>query len=239
MNKQLVEQFMTLVKIDSATGDEDEITTYLLNWFKKRNIFVKKDTYGNIYAQIPGNKLPLFFSAHMDTVEPGKNIKPIIHNGYISSDGSTILGGDNKAALAAMLCAADHFIQSKIDHREIEFIFTRSEEVGNYGAIHFDYRLLHAKTGFCFDSGNPVGTIIQASPFYERFDITVKGKAAHASRPYDANNVLYFLSSFLREVTLGKLDDDSIINIGVIQGGDVRNTIPGELIIKGEIRSFI
>lgn len=239
MNKSLIDIFFQLVKIDSPTGNEQQVAIFILKYLKPFVDILKKDKKGNIYARIDGKGEPLFFASHMDTVEPGKGVKPQIKKDHITSDGSTILGADNKVAIAGMLELAHYLRTSKITHRPIEFIFTYSEEVGNYGAINFDYKWLNSKTGFCFDSICPVGTIIQASPFYERFDIKIKGKAAHASLPHVANNTLYFLSSFLNEITFGKLDDDSILNIGIVRSGDVRNTIPGELIIKGEIRSFI
>lgn len=239
MNKTLIDTFFQLVKIDSPTGNEQLVANFILNYLKQYADILKKDKKGNIYARIDGVGEPIFFASHMDTVEPGRGIKPQIKKGYITSDGTTILGADNKTAIACMLELAHLFKTSKITHRPIEFIFTYSEEVGNYGAINFDYSWLKSKSGYCFDSICPVGTIIQASPFYERFDIKIKGKAAHASLPHIANNTLYFLSSFLNKINLGKLDVDSILNVGVVQVGDVRNTIPGELIIKGEIRSFI
>lgn len=240
MNKSLIDIFFQLVKIDSPTGNEQQVANFILDYLKQFADTLKKDKKGNIYARIDGVGEPIFFASHMDTVEPGRGIKPQIKKGYITSDGKTILGADNKMAIACILELAHYLKRTKTTtHRPIEFLFTYSEEVGNYGAINFDYSWLKSKSGYCFDSICPVGTIIQASPFYERFDIKVEGKAAHASLPHIANNTLYFLSSFLKEIKLGKLDNDSILNVGIVQGGDVRNTIPGELIIKGEIRSFM
>ncbi|OGK63022.1 hypothetical protein A2334_01445 [Candidatus Roizmanbacteria bacterium RIFOXYB2_FULL_38_10] len=239
MNNNLVDVFIKLVQIDSVTGYEKKITDFLVSYLKGMVDIVKKDSYGNVYARIDGEGKPIFFASHMDTVEPGRGIKPKIKKGYIVSDGTTILGADNKVAIAGMLEIARLIKKSKVLHRPVEFLFTLSEEVGNYGAINFDYSMLRSKLGYCFDTSRPVGTIVDASPFYERFDIIIKGKAAHASLPEQANNVLFFLASLLKEVPLGQLDEDTILNIGVLQSGHVRNTIPGELTFKGEIRSFV
>lgn len=239
MNTNLLNIFLELVQIDSPSGKEGEMAEYVKAYLNSLVDEVKKDIHGNIFARTKGEGEPLFFISHMDTVEPGCGVTAQIKNGYVTSDGTTILGADNKAAVACILEALCFFKSSKIKHRPIELIFTYSEEVGNYGAINFDYSWLQAKIGYCFDSISPVGTIIQASPYYERFDIKILGKAAHASCPHEANNILHFLTSLLNEITLGKLDDDSLMNIGVVHGGDVRNTIPGELVIKGEIRSFV
>ena len=179
-----------------------------------------------------------FFSAHMDTVEPGKGISPRIDGDYIVSDGTTILGTDNKLALACMLVLACDLVLTHSSHCPLEFVFTRSEEIGNYGALHFDYSLLRSKRGLCFDSGNPVGTIVRASPFYDRFDIIFSGQSAHASRPDQARNVLFPFADLLARFPPGKLDDYSVLNYGVVQAGSVRNTIPGELRVFGEVRSF-
>ena len=154
------------------------------------------------------------------------------------SDGTTILGGDNKAAIAGILEAVLRIKELKGEYKTIELVFTCSEEVGNYGAIGFDYKLLHSKFGFCIDSSDPVGTVVLAAPFYERFDVAVIGKEAHPSRPKEAINTVLILKDILNKITVGQLDTDTILNIGAIQIGRVRNTIPGDLLFRGEIRSF-
>jgi tripeptide aminopeptidase len=237
MNR-LLETFFTIVQIDSVTGEEAKISEYLYDYLNGKVDVLKKDALGTIYAKINGVGTPLFFSAHMDTVEPGRGIKPRIENGYVVTDGTTILGGDNKTALACIVEIVDILHESKMKHRPLEIIFTTSEEVGNYGAVGFDYGWLESTEGYCFDSGNPIGTVVIASPFYDRFDLKLIGKEAHASRPENAVNVLGGLKKLLTRVTFGKIDDISIFNFGVIVGGSVRNTIPGSMTINGEIRSF-
>jgi len=236
MSNQLIKTFTQICQIDSPTGKEAKMADFVFNYLKDLGVFVKKDKFGNVYAKV-GNHPKIFLSAHLDTVEPGRGIKPKIGKEYITSDGTTILGADNKVAVACILETTREIIFEK-NPASFEIIFTLSEEVGNYGAINFDYTLLSSKIGFCFDSSNPLGTIITASPFYERFDIKIIGKEAHASLPNEAINVLPFFSQLLKKQKLGKIDKYSLFNIGVIQSGYVRNTIPGEMIIKGEIRSF-
>ncbi|GAB4218937.1 MAG: tripeptidase T [Candidatus Microgenomates bacterium] len=233
---ELINLFTTICQIDSPTGEEQKMVDFVFNYLKKLNIFVKKDSFGNIYARI-GNNPKVFLSAHLDTVEPGRGIKPKINKDYITSDGTTILGADNKVAVATILQATKEIIKEN-KNISFEIIFTLSEEIGNYGAINFDYKLLQSKIGFCFDSSNPLGTIITASPFYERFDLKIIGQEAHASLPDKAKNVLFPLFEILKKQKLGKIDRYTLFNIGKINAGYVRNTIPGELIINGEIRSF-
>lgn len=238
MTNRLIDTFFRVVQIDSVTGEETEISNFLHAFLESKVDVLKRDSRGTIYARIHGKGTPIFFSAHMDTVEPGRGIKPHIEDGYVVTDGTTILGGDNKTAVACILELVSALAESSDEHRPLEIIFTTSEEVGNYGAVGFDYSLLEATEGYCFDSGNPVGTVVIASPFYDRFDLTLNGKEAHASRPEKALNVLSGFRTLLDTVQFGKLDEISIFNFGVIEGGSVRNTIPGFLSIKGEIRSF-
>lgn len=232
----LISLFTKICQIDSPTGEEKKMADFVFEYLKNLKVFVKKDYFGNVYARV-GNNPKIFLSAHLDTVEPGRGIKPQIKDDYIISDGTTILGADNKVAVASILQVANEIIGEK---RQVSFeiVFTLSEEVGNYGAINFDYKFLQSKIGFCFDSSNPLGTIITASPFYERFDIEIIGKEAHASKPDEAINVLPFFAEIIKSQKLGQVDKYSLFNIGVFQGGYVRNTIPGTMIIKGEIRSF-
>lgn len=238
-NQHLLDTFLKLVKIDSPSGNENTLATYLINNLKDKLDIVQKDRYGNIYGRLNGEGNPLFFTGHLDTVEPGRGIKPQIKDGYITSDGTTILGADNKSSLACMLQTIMELKTKKIPHFTLEFIFTKEEETTNAGAQNFDYSLLQAKKGFCFDSVSPLGTIILGSPFYERFDLNIIGKAAHASKPEQGINVLSVIKEVLNHFPLGKLDDNTIFNIGTFTGGYVRNTVPSGLTIQGEIRGFV
>jgi len=230
--------FFELVGIDSPTGFEDDVVNFVVRFFEKRNIKTHKDKFGNIIIRLEGVGEPLFLSAHMDTVEPGRGVKPIVKNHIIKSSGKTVLGADNKVALAGILCLVDELINTKTAHRPLDLVFTRHEESENLGAINLDYKLITAKNGFIFDSAKPVGTIIIASPFYLRFDIEILGNSSHASRPENANNCVLVFTDAMKKIKLGKIDSKTIANIGVISAGHVRNTIPGEMKLSGEVRSF-
>ena len=104
------------------------------------------------------------FSAHMDTVVPGENIKPQIRDGYIYSDGTTILGSDDKAGIAAILEAIRHIKENNIEHGDIELVFFIAEEGGLFGSKHLDYSLVQSKMAFILDSGGPVGDVIVQGP---------------------------------------------------------------------------
>jgi tripeptide aminopeptidase len=233
----LVSLFLDLVKVDSPTGKEERVANFICDRIKDVADTVKMD-HGNVFAHIDGNGEPIFLSAHIDTVEPGVGIKPKTDGNLITSDGTTILAADDKAAVAAIINAAESLHKKGLQHRPIDILFTRSEESYNFGAVEFDYGLLQAKAGFCFDAAHPVGTIIKASPYYENFTLVIKGKAVHASTPDRGVNALLAFSEIMTRAKFGALDEESVANVGLLETGTAINTVPGELTAKGEFRSF-
>jgi len=233
-----VDIFLDLIRIDSPTGDEDGIAKFIQDYLQNLNLKSEIDKAGNVLAEIPGNKKleTLILTAHMDTVEPGRGIRPIIDKaGNITSSGDTILGADNKAGVAGILSVLG---QLSPEHHPLELIFTVSEESDNLGAKKLDYKKLRAKKGFSFDTSDLVlGDLVLSAPFYTRFDVSILGKFAHASRPDNAVSVLPELNKILSQIKLGVVTKNTLINIGVINSGFVRNAVPGEVIIKGEVRS--
>ncbi|MEK7517126.1 MAG: M20/M25/M40 family metallo-hydrolase [Patescibacteria group bacterium] len=237
--KILTKTFFDLVKIDSPSGQEKKISSYLLRKFLSLGLSPHLDKQRNVFVKVPGQGFPLLLSAHMDTVEPGRNIRPIIKNGIIKSDGTTILGADNKAAVAVLVEILKYLHAKKLNHRSLEIVFTASEEVANLGAANLDYGGVLAKEGYIFDNPNPIGTIISGSPFYNRFDISISGKSTHSSKPQDGINVIPIFIHAMRDINLGKVSENTLVNIGVVRSGHVRNSVPGEMIIEGEVRSFL
>ncbi len=237
MPNSLLDIFVRLVKVYSPSGREENIAKLILSEIDKY-ADATEDSFGNIYARIDGVGTPLFLCAHMDNVEPCDNIKPLIKNGLIQSDRTTVLGADNKAAVAAIIGMAQKISKSREQHRPIELIFTRSEESGNYGAINFNYGLLEAKEGFCFDSVSKIGTIVSSSPTYERFDISLIGKGAHASKPQGSNNPINGFISLQKEIKTGIISNDMMANVGIVKIGSARNAVPETVSIAGEMRSI-
>jgi tripeptide aminopeptidase len=154
----------------------------------------------------------------------------------IKAKGQTILGADNKISIAVILEVLER-LQQEI-HRPIEILFTVDEESTNNGAKLFDYSKLKSKRGLIMDCALPIGSIVIASPAYTRFDIEIIGKAGHAAYPDRANNILPALGALLSTSITGKLDEQSILNVGLGEFGSSRNTIPGTAVLRGEIRSF-
>jgi len=242
INKErLLNTFIQIVQIDSPSGDEEAMAHYVTEFLNNLNISNQRDTYGNVLASVVGmpNWAPILLSAHLDTVEPGRGVVPQIEDGSVCSVGNTILGADNKAAVAAILEVLIIIAENNLTKiAPLEIVFTLSEEVANLGAVHLDYSNLCASTGYIFDSSTPIGTIITASPFYNRFDIKINGTAYHAGNPELGINALKIAMTALSHIRLGRLDEATVCNIGLFSGGTSRNTVPASVLLQGELRSF-
>ena len=239
---RVVNTFMQLVQIDSPTGHEQSIAKELVNFLEKMNHSASMDTAGNVILHIKSDSSedPIFLSAHMDTVEPGRGIVPIIKNGTIHSQGNTILGADNKTAVAAILETIQRLSENDDSHPSLDVAFTVSEESGNHGAHGLDYSQINATKGYISDaSGHNFGDIIIASPFYSRFDVTISGTPTHASTPESAVNALSIFNQAYQQLPIGRINEHTISNIGIVNCGQVINTIPGEVVCSGEVRSMV
>lgn len=234
------ELFIDLVKIDSPTGEERFLAAYLQELLLKEELVdsVEVDEHGNLFARKKGLGEPVLLVAHLDTVEPGRGIKPLKKDGYITSDGKTILGADNKAAVAAIVHVLRQLKEGKSAHTNLELLFSVAEESGISGVSRFKRSNVKAKYGFCFDFSHPVGTVVIASPFYEKFALKIIGKEAHASHPEEGTNALISLRDLLVSLKLGRVNSEVMVNIGKLSGGYAVNTVVGEVVLEGEIRSL-
>lgn len=234
---QLINLFKTLVTIDSPSGEEKIISQYVFSYLKKLGFQPKIDKNQQIYCHINNNpaKPPVLFCAHLDTVEPGRKIKVIEKDGYLCSDEKTILGADNKAAVAAILMAIKELKQEKIN---VELIFSVKEETDG-GIKQFNYKKIKSKIGFVFDyADEDLGKIILKAPYIYDFTFQFFGRSSHASRPEKGINVLnHFLKTF-NYLKIGRVDKQTAFNLGLIKGGQATNSIPDFLEIKGDVRSL-
>lgn len=235
--ERLVNSFCDLVRIDSPSDEEEEVALHLTDRLSRLGFSVVRDAHGNVIASEDGAN-PLLLSAHMDTVEPGRGIQPIIKGNRITSDGTTILGGDCKAGVAAILEGLESVDEDETVRRPVQVVFTRGEEIGLVGASNLDYSIIRASEAVVFDGNGPVNTITGASPTYMRFDITVKGRAAHAGvEPEKGLSAIRIATEIINELPNGRLDDETTFNVGLISGGSVRNAVPAEATFGGEWRS--
>ena len=248
---RLVEEFIELVKIDSETKHEQVIAPILTSKLEQLGFSVMQDDSaartghgaGNLIATLKGSKADvdaIYFTVHMDTVAPGKGIQPIIkEDGYIYSDGTTILGADDKAGIAALFEAIRRLNEQNIEHGDIQVIITAGEESGLVGAKEMDPTLLTAKYGYAIDSDGPVGGIVTAAPFQAKLWTTITGKTAHAGvSPEKGVSAITLASKSISAMKLGRIDSETTANIGRFEGGQATNIVCDEVHILAEARSI-
>lgn len=247
--QRLIKEFIELVQIDSESGNERVICDVLKRKFREVGCRVVEDHSaavtghgaGNIIATLEPNQLstpPIYFTCHMDTVSPGLGVKPSIHNGYIVSDGTTILGSDDKAGIAALLEGIRYMQKYQIKHGLIQFVITVGEESGLVGARHIDKSLLHAEYGFALDSNGPVGEVVTSCIGQMKLLARIKGKAAHSGvHPEAGVSAIQIASRAIAKMRLGRIDPETTANIGHFHGGVAVNIVPESAEVSAEVRS--
>ncbi len=234
---RIVETFCDLARIDSPSGEEEAMAQHLAARLEALGLDVARDGYGNVIATDGGDD-PLILSAHMDTVEPGRGIEPSVVGERIISDGTTILGGDCKAGVAAILEALESIREDGVKRMAIEVAFTREEEIGLVGARNLDFSMLKGAEAVVFDGEGPPSQITSSSPEYIGFDIEITGRAAHAGvEPEKGISAIRIASEIVTRLPQGRLDEETTFNVGTIEGGTVRNAVPELTSVRGEFRS--
>ncbi len=242
---RLTRTLMELIRIDSPTGEEDAIDEHLSVRLAGLGADVRHDPYGNLVATLPGSgpaatAAPVMLSAHMDTVDPGRGINPLLDTDgeTLRSDGSTILGGDCKAGLAIVLEGLTSLVESGITRRPVQVVFSRAEEGGLNGARNLDFSLIEAKSGIVFDGEGPVSRICVGAPAQNIVQCRITGVAAHAGlEPENGTSALLVAAHVLCRLPLGRIDFETTSNIGLLEGGLKRNIVPESAYMDGELRS--
>jgi len=235
---RLVSTFLELVQIDSPSGQEEEIARHLMAELRSLGLKVERDTTGNVIARLAGEGQPILICAHLDTVEPGRGVRPVIEGGIIISDGTTILGADDKSGLAVILEVLRVLVERDLPHPPLEVALTVSEERGLRGAKGLDLTALRAQEGVVLDSGGEIGAIVVSAPSQERIRAVVHGKAAHAGvEPEKGINAILVAAEAIAAMPLGRIDEETTTNIGRIEGGTATNIVPDRVEIAGEARS--
>jgi tripeptide aminopeptidase len=237
--QRLVDTFLELVQIDSPSGHEQAIGQHLAAKFQALGLETALDAAGNLLARRKGNSSnTLLLSAHMDTVGSDTGIKPVIRDGVIYSDGTTILGADDKSGIATILEVLSVLNENDWSHPPLEVVISTGEEQGLQGARHFDTAMLSASYGIVMDAGGLTGHIVVSAPAQNSLVFTVHGRASHAgSEPEKGINAIRVASEAIASIPLGRIDLETTSNIGIIQGGSARNIVPAQVKVVGETRS--
>ncbi|MEK6557912.1 MAG: M20/M25/M40 family metallo-hydrolase [Candidatus Margulisiibacteriota bacterium] len=236
--QRLVETFIDLVEIDSESGDEAEIREVLKAKLIALGLATKVDQKGNLIATLTGrrNSARILLSAHMDTVRPGKGVIPVIKKTHIVSKGSTILGADDKSGIAIILECLALLRERSTPFPNLHIIFSVEEEIGCKGSQAM--KNIPADLGFVLDTGGPIGTVITSAPSHEKFIARIIGRAAHAGiEPEKGLHAIQIASHVIAKLKLGRIDDETVANIGLIHGGKATNIVPDEAVFEGEVRS--
>lgn len=249
---RLVSEFASLVAIDSKSFDEKHMGEYIKQRLISLGLTVYEDdagkqyngTCGNIYGYLEGDENittePLLFCSHMDTVEPSSGKQAIIgENGIIRSNGRTVLGADDCSGIAAILEALTVIKEQNIPHRPIEVLFTIAEELYCKGAAAFDFSKIKSKEAYVLDLTGPVGSAAYKAPTILSLHIAVTGKASHAGfAPEKGKHSILAAARAIAALQLGHVDEETTLNIGLIQGGTATNIVPEHCIVSGEVRSY-
>jgi tripeptide aminopeptidase len=245
---EVLQLFTELAALPSPPGEEREVADLVLRYLSDCGIAADEDdtasetgsTMGNLYARLEPTVAgePLLLCAHLDTVPPTAAIQPVVEDGVVRNAAGTILGADDKAAVAVMLEATRRVLAEGRPHAGLELLFTPKEEVGLVGAYAFDHRRLQATTGYVYDQAAPIGTVILGAPYSQSLEVTFHGRAAHSGmHPDEGRSAIAAAARAIAEFRLGRVDEDSTANVGTITGGTATNIVPEWCTFVAEARS--
>ena len=245
----VVELFCDLAAISSPSRDERAVADVVLERLRGMGLDPVEDdsgartgsNIGNIHVALPatdgGAGTPIFLNAHLDTVPPDGAVEPEIRNGIVVNRRDTILGADNKAAVAVMLEAFAR-LASGTPHAGVELVLTPMEEVGLRGAKAFDTSRLTAPFGYCYDHAAPIGNVVLAAPTQKSLELRFLGRAAHSGiAPEEGRSAIAAAARAIADMPLGRIDDATTANVGLIRGGVAGNIVPPECRVWAEARS--
>lgn len=247
--QRLVDQFIAMVKVASPSLGEGAFAAYIAQELSSLGFAVETDkagaatggNTGNLIATLPGTKdaEPLMLCCHMDTVPPCEAIRPVIKDDTIYSDGTTILGGDDKAGIAAILEAVRRIREQGIAHVTLQVVLTIGEEIGMYGSKNLDYSKIQARKAVILDAEGPIGQIVVQGPAKDVITAQIQGKAAHAGLcPEQGISAIQVAARAIDRMQLLRIDSDTTANLGTIKGGTATNIVAEQAEVVAEARSL-
>ena len=244
----MLDLFLELAALRSPPGEEREVADVVAAYMRDLGLDVDEDgaggevgsTIGNLYTRLEATAdgIPIFLCAHLDTVPPDGQLEPVVDDGVVRNAGGTILGADDKSAVAVMLEAARRVRAENRPHAGIELLFTPKEEVGLLGAAAFDHTRLHAQVGYVYDQAAPIGEIILGAPYSQAMKVRFHGRASHSGMyPEEGRSAIAAAARAIADLRLGRVDDETTANVGTIQGGTAGNIVPEWCRFDAEARS--
>jgi tripeptide aminopeptidase len=249
MAAEVVDLFLELAAVPSPPGEERAVADAVTRYLRDLGLQVEEDdagakvgsTMGNLFCRLEPNGdggTPIFLCAHLDTVPPDGALEPVLEDGVIRNAGGTILGADNKSAVAAMLEGTRRVLAENRPHAGIELLFTPKEEVGLLGAAAFDHERMRARVGYVYDQAAPIGDVILGAPHSQAMQVRFHGRAAHSGMyPEEGRSAIAAAARAIADLRLGRVDEETTANVGIIQGGTAGNIIPEWCTLDAEARS--
>ncbi len=245
----ILTRFIGYVQTDSESGNEKAMMETLKAELLDLGADIYQDGAGkklgsngtNLYAFFPGDpsRETLLFSCHMDTVAPGIGIEPIVENGIIRSAGDTILGGDDKSGITALMDALTKVRSRNKSHGPLEIVFTIGEEGGLHGSANLEYSRLSARSGYVLDSSGPVGKIIVQAPTQFKITAEIKGRSAHAGlAPESGVSAIQAGAAALARMKLLRIDEETTANVGTFKSEGPTNIVRDSALVVAEVRSL-
>lgn len=248
-SERLATVFTELCQISSPSKREAAVAAYIKeaftalgadNIYEDNSATLTGSDTGNLIITFDGDKPecePVVFACHMDTVVPGDNVRVVRSGDLFTSAGDTILGGDDKSGIAALIELFTLVKENNVSHGKIELLFTTCEEIGLLGAKNLEVTALTARCGIALDAST-INSLIIKAPSANQITINLHGLAAHAGlAPEEGINTLSIAAEAINSLHIGRHDEDTTSNIGIIQGGKATNIVPDELLLVGEVRS--
>jgi tripeptide aminopeptidase len=243
-----VDLLLELAAIPSPPGEERGVADVVLRYLRGLGLEADEDdcgprigsTSGNVYARLEptAEGTPLFLCAHMDTVPPDGKLEPVVVDGIVRNAGGTILGCDNKAAVAAMLEGVRRVLAENLPHAGVELVFTPMEEVGLIGANAFEHDRLQATVGYVYDQEGAPGEVVLGAPWSRAFEVRFHGRSAHAGMaPEEGRSAIQAAAKAIADLRLGRVDELTTANVGTITGGTAGNVVPEWCAFSAEARS--
>jgi tripeptide aminopeptidase len=245
---EVLDLFTELASVPSPPGEERAVADLVLRYLVDCGLETDEDgsgpgigsTMGNVFCRLEptADGEPLLLCAHLDTVPPTAAIEPVVEDGIVRNAAGTILGADNKAAVAAMLEGVRRVLVEGRRHAGIELLFTPKEEVGLVGAYAFDHTQLRSRLGYVYDQAAPIGVVVLGAPYSRSLEVTFHGRAAHSGmHPEEGRSAIAAAARAIAELRLGRVDEDSTANVGTITGGTATNIVPEWCTFVAEARS--
>jgi len=246
---RLLDTFLAAVRIDSPSGEEAVFARWCADRLLELGCDVRVDATAEVTGSDTGNVVAelaataagatVVLSAHLDTVEPGRGIVPVVEDGVVRSAGDTVLGSDDKAGIAAILETLAVLRENGRPHARVRVLLTTGEEIGLRGAHAIDAADCAGDVALVLDAAGEVGGIVVGAPTHYTFTATFRGVAAHAGvHPEKGRSALVMAARAICAMPLGRLDPETTSNAGAISGGGATNVVPGECVLRGECRSL-